>query len=269
MLIWITALHCEAKPVIDFYRLKKSPSHRGFDLYQNDDMCLVVSGIGKTSAAAATAWVAALQSIHTSIAWVNLGIAGAANHDIGSAFWINKITCKSTQQHYYPVPTFTTGFNASACTTLDEASNVYHPETLFDMEASGFFSTATRFSSAELIHCLKIVSDNQNQQPGFDKAVISAQINRHIDSIDKFVKKIEMLNQKCITLQISDTDWHSILDQARFSMTQQAQLKTVLGFLLSRDFDAETLCRQISGCSSSRDILKQLNQIRIDESRNL
>ncbi len=269
MLIWITALHCEAKPVIDFYRLKKSPAHRGFDLYQNDDMCLVVSGIGKTSAAAATAWVAALLPSYTSIAWINLGIAGAAIQDIGSAFWIHKITSESPRQHYFPVPTFTTGFDSSACTTLDEASNEYHPETLFDMEASGFFSTATRFSSAEFIHCLKIVSDNQDQQPGFDKAVISAQINQHIDSIDKFAKKLEMLNQQSINLKISDTDWHSILDRARFSMTQQAQLKTVLGFLLNRDFDAETLIRQVSGLSSSRDILKQLNQIRLDESRNL
>lgn len=269
MLIWVTALHCEAKPVIDFYHLKKSSGHRGFDLYQKDNICLVVSGIGKTSAAAATAWVAALQSNHTSIAWVNLGIAGAADHDVGSAFWINKITSESTQRHYYPVPTFTTGFDSSACTTLDQASNEYHPETLFDMEVSGFFSTATRFSSAELIHCLKIVSDNQHQQLRFDKMVISSLINQHMDSIDKFVNRLEMLNQQCMNLQIKDTDWHSILDQARFSMTQQAQLKTVLNFLLNRDFDAETLSRQISGCSSSKDILKQLNQLRLDQSRDL
>lgn len=269
MLIWIAALHCEAKPVIDFYRLKKLPASRGFDLYQNDDICCVISGIGKISAAASTAWVAALQPPQTSIAWINIGIAGAANHEIGSAFWINKITCQSTQQHYYPVPTFTSGFNTSTCTTLNEPSSEYQSESLFDMEASGFFSTATRFSSAELIHCLKIVSDNQHQQTGRDKAAISELINQHIESIDSFARRLQALNQHCMNLQVSDADWHSILDQARFSVTQQAQLKTVLRFLLSRDYDIETLRQKIAGYTASRDILEQLNQIRIDESRNL
>lgn len=269
MLIWIAALHCEAKPVIDFYRLKKTSAHRGFDLYESDTMCCVISGIGKTSAAAATAWVAALQSIHASIAWINLGIAGADKHEIGSAFWINKISCDSTKQHFYPVPTFNTGFNPSACTTLDQPSSAYYSGSLFDMEASGFFSTATRFSSAEFIHCLKFVSDNEYQQLGRDKAAISDLINQRIESIDNFVQKLQSLNQQYLDLQIKPADWHSFLDQARFSSTQQAQLKTVLGFLLNRGIDINTLQREIVGCSSSRDILKQLNQIRIDESRNL
>ncbi|MDH5352872.1 MAG: hypothetical protein OEY09_00405 [Gammaproteobacteria bacterium] len=269
MLIWIAALHCEAKPVIDFYRLKKSPAHRGFDLYQNDDMCLVVSGIGKTSAAAATAWVAALQSTCASTAWINLGIAGAASHEIGSAFWVSKITCKSTGQNYYPVPTFSIDFNISACTTLDQASNEYQPSTLYEMEASGFFATATRFSSAELIHCLKFVSDNQHQQSRFEKAAISTLINQHMETIDKFAKNLQLLNQQCMNLKIDNTVWQSILEQARFSMTQQAQLKTVLGYLLSQGFDAEALCQQVSQRTSSREILKQLNQIRLDQSRNL
>ena len=59
MLIWVCAMHCEAKPVIDFYRLKKSHDDNAFDLYRGDKMACIISGIGKLASAAASAWIAA------------------------------------------------------------------------------------------------------------------------------------------------------------------------------------------------------------------
>ena len=80
MLIWVCALHCEAKPVIDFYRLKKSHDDTAFDLYRGDDMVCIISGTGKVASSAACAWLAARYADAASLAWINLGIAGAA-HD--------------------------------------------------------------------------------------------------------------------------------------------------------------------------------------------
>ena len=56
--IWVSALHCEAKPVIDYYRLKKSHDDNAFDLYRGDDMLCIISGVGKIASAAACAWIA-------------------------------------------------------------------------------------------------------------------------------------------------------------------------------------------------------------------
>ena len=80
MLIWVCALHCEAKPVIDFYRLKKSHDGNAYDLYRGEDMVCIVSGPGKLASAAATAWIAAQEQSAGSLAWINLGVAGAAEH---------------------------------------------------------------------------------------------------------------------------------------------------------------------------------------------
>ena len=55
MLIWVSALHCEAKPVIDFYRLKKSHEDNAFDLYRGDGMACIISGTGKIASSAACA----------------------------------------------------------------------------------------------------------------------------------------------------------------------------------------------------------------------
>ena len=82
MLIWVCALHCEAKPVIDFYRLKKSHDDTAYDLYRGQDMACIVSGPGKLASAAATAWIAGRQQQTASLTWINLGCAGAAELDI-------------------------------------------------------------------------------------------------------------------------------------------------------------------------------------------
>lgn len=198
MLIWVVALHCEAKPIIDFYRLKKSPHHRAFDLYQNDGMQCVISGIGKTLVAAATAWAAALNHQHVSVCWVNLGTAGAAEKAVGEIFWLNEIADKQSNRHYYPVPALTSRIQSIPCISLDQPSVNYDSEAIYDMEASAFFATATRFSNTALVHSLKIISDNRQHQTGYDKTAVSELIQNQLDIIDYFAQNLMRLKQQLI-----------------------------------------------------------------------
>jgi len=268
MLIWVSALHCEAKPVIDHYRLKKSADHHAFDLYQNNDIVCIISGIGKIAVAAATAWAAALFCSRSNIAWINLGIAGSASDSVGGLFWINKITDQS-DHHYFPVPTFKSSLEPRCCLTLNEPGNDYHADYLIDMEASAFFTTATRFSSAELVHCLKVISDNQDQPPSRDKAAISLLIQNCIKPITDFAEKLQALCEPFKQLDIEAATWKSIIEQAHFSQTQQVQLRSALRFLMARQRSASTLASFIHGLTKSRDILAKLDQLRLEESRNL
>ena len=196
MLIWVVALHCEAKPIIDHYRLKKSAEHRAFNLYYNDKMLCVISGIGKTCAAAATAWAAGLRRTSASICWINLGVAGGADHSIGDIFRLSKITEKQNDRIYYPLSAFHSDLKTASCISLDQASIDYHPADLYDMEASAFFSTAIRFSSAELVHSLKIIGDNREQPPERDKSIVSALVSEQIRPITGFAESLITLNEK-------------------------------------------------------------------------
>ncbi|NNE62697.1 MAG: hypothetical protein HKN34_01315, partial [Gammaproteobacteria bacterium] len=67
---------------------------------------------------------------------------------------------------------------------------------LYDMEASAFFSTAIRFSSAELVHSLKIIGDNRDQPPELDKSIVSALVSEQIRPITGFAKSLIKLNEK-------------------------------------------------------------------------
>lgn len=273
MLIWVAALHCEAKPVIDFFRLKKSHDHHAFDVYQKESMCCIVSGIGKLNAAAATAWIAALHQQSRSIAWINIGTAGSESYAIGSAWSINKITDIESGHCYYPVPLINNQLPTEHCQTHNQPDNQYHSLSLSDMEASAFFGTATRFSSAELVHCIKVVSDNSETPCSRNKNEVSQLIQQNIKAITEFSHGLNQLNQQVEQIGISEPDWQQFLSLAHFSQTQKTQLKNCLRFLLSQGDSIDSLMTlfgigpRIS--NNSQSILSCLEQRRIDRSRNL
>jgi adenosylhomocysteine nucleosidase len=273
MLIWVSALHCEAKPVIDFFRLKKSHDHHAFDIYQKDNMCCIVSGIGKQNAAAATAWVAALHQHSRSIAWINIGTAGSESSAIGSAWSINKITDIESGHCYYPVPLINSQLPTEHCQTHNLPDTQYNSKSLSDMEASAFFGTATRFSSAELVHSIKVVSDNSETPCSRNKNEVSQLIQQNIKPISEFSYGLNQLNQQIEKMGISEQDWQRFLSQAHFSQTQKTQLKNCLRFLLSQGDSIDSLMANFSAVpgidNNSQSILSCLEQRRIDMSRNL
>ena len=114
MLIWVSALHCEARPVIDFYRLRKSHDDNAFDLYRGDNMACIISGPGKVASSAACAWIAARYEDEASIAWINLGTAGAAQHDLGTLFSLHQIIDADDGHRYYPAPAIKGELDGSA-----------------------------------------------------------------------------------------------------------------------------------------------------------
>jgi hypothetical protein len=261
VLVWIVALHCEAKPVIDHYGLKKSASHHAFDVYLKDDMHCIISGIGKTAAAAATAWIAGLNPHKLPIAWINLGTAGSSSHSMGTAVSIFKISDSESNRNFYPVPIFDSGLEPAHCHTLGKPSVDYHPDQIFDMEASAFFEVATRFSSAELVQCLKIISDTPAQQTGRDKARISELINQHIVELAGFAHSLGNLANQVGWLQIGESDWEKILSYAHFTQTQQSRLGKSLRFLLSQPGQTDALITGLANLGSANMIIAHLENL--------
>lgn len=221
------ALACEAHPVIQYYRLKKNPSVFAFPVYRNQDMTLIVTGIGKTAMAAGIAYTQALFSPDCRPIMLNIGIAGHRNHRLGSIFIIDKITDKDTERRFYPPLVYAPPCPTHSLVTLSRPQVTYPPESLCDMEASAFYETSTRFSSSELIQCLKIISDNEESPTQhIQPMIVSEQIARHLSIIDKVIHELTEL-QLCITVP-ELPEFESKLKEYRFSVAEQAQLKKLL-----------------------------------------
>lgn len=123
MLYLVTALPCEAKPLIEYFKLTKMTHiHLPFPVFVNksNDIYLVISGIGKVKAAIATTFLYSLASDQTGC-FLNIGIAGSLEYQIGDCVIANKVTEFSTQRHWYPYVSLlkknkTNRFNDARCT---------------------------------------------------------------------------------------------------------------------------------------------------------
>ena len=221
------ALPCEAKPLVEHFNLKKDTTVQPFAVYFNQELCLTVTGLGKSAMAAGVTYTQALFATLEHPVLINIGIAGHKYHALGSLFLIDKITDVASKKSYYPPLIFTSPCHTANIQTVSRPQLVYDREHLCDMEASAFYETAVRFSTGELIHCLKVISDNEsspaeNIQP---KQVITL-IAAHLATIENLLTELSRL-AKLITMPKSRL-FERLIQHYHFTITEQGQLKNRL-----------------------------------------
>lgn len=222
-----TALPCEAKPFITQLKLNKDNGLHPFALYANADTALIVSGCGKVAMAAAVAYGLAYFTASAQPILVNVGIAGHQSMRLGSLFAAHKITDVDTGKNHYPqlvsqLPCMTLRIN-----TVSKPDRVYADNGLYEMEASGFYEIASRFSSAELIQTFKVVSDNQHSpleriDENWVFNLMTAQVLPILEGINSMEHSTAQL------LGVDSTYYEQAISQWHFTVTAQHQLKALL-----------------------------------------
>lgn len=221
------ALPCEAKPLVAHFKLKKDTMAQPFAVYLNAELCLTVTGLGKSAMAAGIAYTQALFSGSEAPVLLNIGIAGHQHYALGELFLINKITDIDSQKSHYPPLIFTPPCATAAIETASRPQLGYDREALCDMEASAFYETAVRFTSGELVHCLKVISDNalspaENIQPKQVAALIAAQLA----PIETLLTELSAL-AKLIAVQ-EPQQFAALTQHYHFTVSEQGQLKNQL-----------------------------------------
>lgn len=184
MIHFVTALPCEAKPLIDHYRLKPSSAKSLLQIYASDNVSLIISGVGKANSATAVACLQGITKTNEHITWLNVGIAGHANMEIGTSALAHKITDASTGQNWYPAFVTKPNIPTASLLTVEQPEQDYREDTLYDMEAAGFFAAANRFAPSELIHCFKCISDNRASPAGhISKKIVTELIAAQLKTI--------------------------------------------------------------------------------------
>lgn len=161
MICFVIAYSAEATALINYFRLEKQQQQE-FPLYRADDISLVISGSGKSNAAAATAYLYGKTGFHSDAMWINLGIAGHAVDAPGSTSLASKVIDVATQRVLHLSLPDKPPWKTSALYTYDQPHRSHQGDKgVFDMEASGFAFTARRFTQPQFVHCIKVISDNQ------------------------------------------------------------------------------------------------------------
>lgn len=226
------AIHCayhqEALPLIQALRLKRDNHVHAFALFSNDNIVLIESGQGAQLTAMAIGFVAG-QLQQRNIAWLNIGIAGHANADIGRLFTAQRIIDAQSQHSHYPDPSLNQDMDPETVCSYAQANNDYQQAMLYDMEAWAFFDAALHFSSLELIQCLKIVSDNSSRPAAdLDKQQVAALIQTQSDNIISVIESLRQRVQQLRSIERLPDLYHSLLSNMRFSESQKPQLQNLL-----------------------------------------
>jgi nucleoside phosphorylase len=221
------ALPCEAKPLIEHFKLKKDTTIRPFAVYLNPDICLTVTGLGKNAMAAGVAYTLALFASVDHPVLMNIGIAGHKHHPLGSLFLIDKITDTDSKKSYYPPLVFTPPCPTASIQTVSRPQIDYDPRHLCDMEASAFYETAVRFSTGELIHCLKIISDNESSPAeNIESKQVTAFIASHIAAIETLL--LELTRLAALITAPESKLFEQLIQRYHFTASEQRQLKEQL-----------------------------------------
>ena len=151
MLYIITALKSEAQAFVERYKLTKSKL-KDFVLFSNEDMFLLVSGMGVLNARIATQALINQYDITDDDVYLNVGICGASKvHEIASLLEIGSIVYEEICYNFKS--------DLKEITCVDEAISENRYE-IVDMESYGFYDAVIHNPAIKNFHILKVVSDH-------------------------------------------------------------------------------------------------------------
>ncbi|MCK5668261.1 MAG: hypothetical protein KAI15_04195 [Gammaproteobacteria bacterium] len=266
MVHFICALRCEAKSLIAHYRLKKCAESASFPLFisQDKQTSLTISGTGKINSAAATAFTHAFLQTGKQDIWLNIGIAGHRELDIGEVTLAHKIIDQTNQHTWYPQIIFSPHCQSMEILSCDEPVTDHESAILsgsvFEMEAAGFYATACRFATIELIHVVKIISDNQ-QHPAnkISASFVDNLVKNKLSGIEQIIKSLCALAKDLETSNEVPNYYHQIIEQWRFTHAERNLLKSCLNRwqVLCPD---ENPMNELNGSLRGKDVIHQITK---------
>jgi hypothetical protein len=266
MLRFVVALASEARPIAGRYRMRAAAEGGPFRVFAapDGDAWLIVSGMGKAAAAAATAYLHLLAGGAPGRVWLNVGIGGHCHgcercgHPfregvdpaaaavpraaavppaagryrslaVGDAVLAHKITDRGSGISWYPQLVIDSPLPGAAVATVDRVEREYAPPWVYDMEASGFFPTACRFSTAELVHACKVISDSPAASvAALSVAAVEELVAGCLDPVERLAGELAGLARGLADLAADPPGYRAALARWHFTASERRRLQRLL-----------------------------------------
>ena len=254
MLYIVTALYIEAKPLISLFNLKKDNSYTKFQVFSNEDIKLIISGTGKVKSATALTYLISKEDIKKNDYIVNIGfVASNKNSQLGDIVYVSKIQNAYSDFDFYPEMIYKHNFLEGSLTTFDSIieKKIENIEYI-DMEAYGFFQTASIFFKKDKIMVLKIVSDILENKAEDRILVDFKDENLFTESYNNIYKFL--------------VNFKTVNDDSDFTITEQELIKKVLENLRLSDtmtYELFNILRYLKIKYGNIDILKKYENIEV------
>ena len=188
--------------------------------------------------------------------WLNIGIAGHKNIEIGETRLVNKIIDDEDKLSWYPQIIFDPPCDCEDLVSLKSPSTKYK-SCLYDMEASGFYQIAVKFGTSELIHSLKIISDNNEKSMSLiNKKNTEFLVKNKMNVIEKLLAELEVLADNITPRNRKPKYYNHFLKKWHFTQSEKHMLNSLLTKLLIRYSD-ENLFEMTEHLATGKLVLKE------------
>jgi len=214
--------------------------------------------------AGAVAYAMALFGNPEASIMLNLGIGGHATLEVGSICLGQKISDAETERSFYPPLVFSSPCNTADIITHPKAHTTYRDNAIRDMEATGFYEMAVKFSCGELIQVIKIISDNADSPiEKINESAVESWIDAKIAIVEKVLNELTHLRQSLISPDCTSPLFQTLTAKFHFTSANATKLKALLQrWLLVKGNELDYSHTNIS---SARELLKWIEQ-ELDES---
>jgi len=244
MLYIISAMGIEARAIIKYLDLKKT-TDRPFETYQNEEVHLVISGVGKINVAGATSYLLkdTLRGLNHSDYVINLGICGSLNNkfNVGDLVLVNKVVDYERKRKYYTDILVKHNLKEGSIQSIDTLNVDYEfEEDLVDMESSAFFQIASKFLNVHQIYVIKVVSDKVSKNQPLERLTnkyIDELIRGKLEEILTFTKSVSsLLKQFQPLLQQQDEEIiKKVSKSLKLTFSQIKQLENAYAYFNSNN----------------------------------
>lgn len=223
MIYIITALDAEARALVDHYHLRRDFS-LPYTLYKNEQMVLLVSGMGKSNALMAVSALLGWRIPEDTDVLINIGICGAPpSYEIGETLLIHQI--RDGNRRYYPDMLYTHPLRECSLTCVDEAQSAVHDSPV-DMESGAIFQAASRFFKLHRLAFIKIVSDHFTPETVTKEGVMEL-IRSNIPCLDKVCIALENVQTQSALFGVDEIEAMEQL-KSYFTKSQASALDDAL-----------------------------------------
>jgi len=258
---WVVALDAEGAPIRKRFGLTEAVHSGPFVTYHTPDLShwLVVSGIGSALSAGATAFLAERSAAPAWALWLNVGIAGHGDAPIGTVYLAHTVVDRAAGQTKYATLAIKSPLPGCALHTVARPEAGYPAPVLYDMEGAGFYAVARRLVSAELVQCIKVVSDNPEAPVvRFSAAQITQWIAAGMDDVGAMHQALAPLSKSECERLAKPALYEQLMSAFRFSATQGGQLLECLRRLRALKIGDSLVQDRVADLSNTRDVLKSL-----------
>lgn len=255
---FVTALACESRPLRRALGLVAASERHPFPVFRGEGVALVVTGVGRTSAAAGTAYLGALTGASRCDPWVNVGVGGHRDLPLGEALVAHAIRDARSGRSWYPPRTATESLPSARVLTVDEPETAYREDAVYEMEAAGFWPIANRFGSAELVQSLKVISDGPRAPAAaMEAGGVEGLIEDALPRIRALADGLRTLAGQGPPPAPDAGPW---LRRWRFTVTQRHELEDLLRRWTALEGDPRALLAAAAEATDGREVLAGLRR---------